>query len=408
MERTAMEILRRYGQTHVTEKLHLVDKAKRESLFRFVSRIDFNGIQSALADNAQPKAADVINPINVLSLQEIAQKKSEYCKLGIRSLRNGEVGAVILAGGQGTRLGSDKPKGMFDVGVTKYMQIFQIHAENILKTARECGAPLHLFIMTNENSYEEIIAFFHEHGNFGYDAEYLHFYRQGMNPAFDKNGKLLLKSPGEIALSPSGNGDWYASLMASECGEVVNDAGICYMNVVSIDNVLQRIYDPIFIGAMVASGCACGAKVVKKRSAGERVGVICKRNGMPSVVEYYELSDEMRAETDESGNPLYDYGVILNYLFTVKKLNSILHEPLPIHIAEKKVPFMDASGTYIEPDTPNAYKFETLILDMISLMETCLPFEVEREEEFAPIKNRTGEDSLITAREMLARKIGVL
>ena len=169
----------------------------------------------------------------------------------------------------------------------------------------------------------------------------------------------------------------------------------------SVDNVLQRIADPVFVGATISSSCPCGAKVVKKASPDERVGVMCRENGKPSIVEYYELTDEMRDAKDAYGEPAYNYGVILNYLFRVDKLIDINENKMVNHIVEKKVPYMNEEGQIISPDKPNGYKFETLILDMISMLDDCLVFEVERNKEFAPVKNKEGVDSIDSARELL-------
>lgn len=157
------------------------------------------------------------------------------------------------------------------------------------------------------------------------------------------------------------------------------------------------------MGAVIEKGCAVGSKVVKKASPDENVGVMCLENGRPSIVEYYELTEELMNAKDETGEPAYNYGVILNYLFGVKELEEIMEKSMPLHIVKKKIPYMDEKGQLIKPESPNGYKFETLILDMIHLMKSCLPFEVIREKEFAPIKNRTGIDSVDTARELLKR-----
>ena len=167
-----------------------------------------------------------------------------------------------------------------------------------------------------------------------------------------------------------------------------------------------KIADPVFVGAVLEQGCVCGAKVVAKAEPNERVGVLCLEDGKPSIVEYYEMTDEMVHSRDENGRLLYNFGVILNYLFQVETLEKIMDQNLPTHVVEKKIPYLDGNGKYIKPEEPNGYKFETLVLDMIHMMDNCLSFEVEREKEFAPIKNATGVDSLESARELM-RKNGI-
>ena len=179
------------------------------------------------------------------------------------------------------------------------------------------------------------------------------------------------------------------------------EAGIEYLNVFAVDNVLQRIADPVFVGATMQCGAAVGSKVVKKVSPDEKVGVMCLEDGRPSIIEYYELTDELMNTLDEKGERVYNYGVILNYLFRVPDLEKIADEKLPVHVVEKKIPYMNEQGELVKPEQPNGYKFENLVLDMIHMEESCLAFEVVRNREFAPIKNKTGVDSVDSARELL-------
>jgi UDP-N-acetylglucosamine/UDP-N-acetylgalactosamine diphosphorylase len=176
--------------------------------------------------------------------------------------------------------------------------------------------------------------------------------------------------------------------------------GVEWLNVFAVDNVLQRIADPCFVGAVIANGYASGAKVVRKCAPDERVGVICLADGRPSIVEYYELTEELMNAKDENGEPAYNFGVILNYLFRSADLEKISEKNLPLHIVEKKIPYLDEKGQKVHPDKPNGYKFEQLVLDMIHEVDSCLPFEVERSKEFAPIKNREGVDSVDSARKL--------
>jgi UDP-N-acetylglucosamine/UDP-N-acetylgalactosamine diphosphorylase len=173
-----------------------------------------------------------------------------------------------------------------------------------------------------------------------------------------------------------------------------------------VDNVLQRICDPLFIGASIEEKVAVGAKVVRKNAPDEKVGVMCLEDGSPSIVEYYELTEELMNAKDEKGDPAYNFGVILNYLLNAAEVQKIAEEKLPLHIVEKKIPYMNDNGEFIKPEAPNGYKFENLILDMIHMLPSCLPFEVVREYEFAPIKNKTGIDSVESARE-LCKKNGI-
>jgi UDP-N-acetylglucosamine/UDP-N-acetylgalactosamine diphosphorylase len=183
--------------------------------------------------------------------------------------------------------------------------------------------------------------------------------------------------------------------------DIAKKAGVEWLNIFAVDNVLQRIADPVFVGATIDAKASVGSKVVKKAAPDEKVGVMCLEDGRPSIVEYYELTDELMNAKDANGEPAYNFGVILNYLFNVADLEEIMNKHMPLHIVEKKIPYMNEEGEFIKPEEPNGYKFETLVLDMIHLLDTCLPFEVIRDREFAPIKNKTGVDSVESARELL-------
>ena len=204
-------------------------------------------------------------------------------------------------------------------------------------------------------------------------------------------------------MSPNGNGGWFSSIVRAGLLEEIKRKGIEWINVFAVDNVLQRIVDPTFLGAVILSGCESGGKVVSKSDPDEKVGVLCIEDGKPSIVEYYEMTDEMRTRREPDGTLSYNYGVILNYIFNVKKLEKIVDNEMPIHVVKKKIPYMDEKGNVVNPDKPNGYKFETLVLDMIHMQDSCISYEIVRDREFAPIKNPEGVDSIVTARELLKK-----
>ena len=216
-----------------------------------------------------------------------------------------------------------------------------------------------------------------------------------------------MTSKSSLALSPNGNGGWFSSMNRAGLLEGIFASDIEWINVFSVDNVLQGIADPVFLGATLQSGSMCGAKVVRKVSPEEKVGAICTKNDRPHIIEYYELSEEMRNQRNEDGSLAYGFGVTLNYLFPIERLKDTLNIHLPLHVVKKEVPYMDESGVLVNPTQPNGLKFETLALDLIHEMDSCLVFEIDREKEFAPVKNKMGVDSIDTARELL-RKNGYI
>lgn len=401
----AKEKLERYGQTHLLKFYDELNEAEKAELLAQIESTDFSMLKLCESKENMVKRGK-ITPLAAMTLGEIEENKEYFYNTGASAIKAGKVGAVLLAGGMGTRLGSHEPKGMYNIGETKDVFIFERIIKNLMDIVDISGSWIHLFVMTSEKNHKATTEFFEEKDYFGYNKNYITFFKQEMAPAADYNGKIYMESKSRMSTSPNGNGGWFISMYKSGVLDIVKRAGIEWLNVFAVDNVLQRIADPVFVGAVINKGCAVGSKVVKKASPDEKVGVMCLEDGKPSIVEYYELTDELMNSKDENGEPSYNYGVILNYLFRVEDLEKIMKQYMPLHIVKKKIPYIDCEGQLVNPEEPNGYKFETLVLDMIHLMDSCLPFEVIREKEFAPIKNKTGVDSVETARELL-RKNGV-
>ncbi|MCR5630293.1 UTP--glucose-1-phosphate uridylyltransferase [Eubacterium sp.] len=400
------EILEKNNQEQLLKFVDELSDNEKNELLQQISEIDFSLLELLKDENKQTKKGVITPILDVARLTDIEANSDKYKEAGLDIIRQGKAAAVLLAGGMGTRLGSDKPKGMYNIGITKDVYIFEMIIRNLLDVVKEAGNYIHLFVMTSEKNHEDTTGFFTEKNYFGYDKNFIHFFKQSMAPATDYNGKILLESKGRVATSPNGNGGWFKSMEDGNVMHIVDDEGIEWLNVFAVDNVCQRICDPKFIGATYLSGKPCGAKVVAKASPDEKVGVLCNEDGRPSIVEYYELTKEMMEEKDKDGNYAYNYGVILNYLLKVSDLKAIINDKLPVHIVEKKIKYVDDNGNEVSPETPNGYKFETLILDMIHMLDGCLGYEVLRDYEFAPIKNKTGVDSVESARELL-KKNGV-
>lgn len=396
----AFEKLEKYGQTHLLKYYDELEKSERESLLQQIEKTDFSVVES-MEEQADLKKRGAITPIVSMQTDEIEKNKERFKALGTEALRNRKVGAVLLAGGMGTRLGTEDPKGLYNIGVTKDLYIFECLIHNLREVVAETNTWVPLFIMTSEKNHDQTVAFLKKNGYFGYPEEEIWFFKQEMAPAVDYEGKVLLETKSKISTSPNGNGGWFVSLERNGLLRKIHEMGIEWLNIFSVDNVLQKIADPVFIGAVIDSGVEVGSKVVRKACPEERVGVMCLEDGRPSIVEYYELTEEMRNQRDEKGELAYNYGVILNYLFSVPALEDIMSHKLVHHLVEKKITCLDGEGNEVKPEKPNGYKFEQLVLDMIHDLKSCLPFEVIRNKEFAPIKNATGVDSVETARELL-------
>ncbi len=372
---------------------------RQQALLIQIEETDFSYLK-AFSKKNQGFVRGKITPIQAMPLSQAQQRKQEFTDIGISEIKAGHLGLVLLAGGMGTRLGFDGPKGTYNIGETKDVFIFQRLIENILEIVKDAQTWIHLFIMTSEKNDRATRDFFAAHQNFGYENDYIHFFRQDMAPVVSDDGKVLLEAKDRIATSPNGNGGWFLSLVNAGYQELMEKEKIQWLNVFAVDNVLQKIADPAFLGAVISGGFDSGSKVVRKADRNEKVGVMCLEDGRPSVVEYIEMTDEMLDRLDADGNPAYNFGVILNYLFSVPKLLQIMNESMPVHFAFKKVPYIDEAGNAVNPSEPNAWKFEYFILDMVHELGSCLPYEVERNCEFAPIKNLHGKDSVDSARQL--------
>ncbi len=401
----AAEKLSKYGQEHVLNFFDELDDERQKALLSQIDETDLSVLDHI--DQAGKSAKrGAFSPLKAMQREEIVRREKEFYDAGVKAIKEGKTAALLLAGGMGTRLGSDNPKGMYNIGLTKDVYIFQRVIENLLDVVRETDTWIRLFIMTSEKNHESTVAFLKEKNYFGYKEDKVVFFKQDMAPACDYNGKLYMEEKDRISTSPNGNAGWYSSMVRAGLDRILDDEGIEWIDIFGVDNVLQRICDPCFVGATVQAGVSVGAKVVKKAAPDEKVGVMCLEDGKPSIVEYYELSKEMMDAKDESGEPAYNYGVILNYLFHVPELKAVSNNNMSYHIVEKKIPYIDENGALIKPEEPNGYKFEQLVLDMIHQLDSCLPYEVIREYEFAPIKNATGVDSVESARE-LCKKNGI-
>ena len=397
----AKSLLEAKGQTHLLKYYDELSPESQAKLLTAIENLNWD-FEDALANPTDLTGAGRdIRPISGLRHSEIEKRKAEFEAVGIAAIKAGKVAACLLAGGMGTRLGVDGPKGAYNIGITKPLYIFEQQMRNLQEVNEKCGVTVPLYIMTSDKNHEQTTSFWKEHGYFGYDEKDVKFFKQDMAPAVDFDGKIMLETKDTPALSPNGNGGWFGSLQRAGLCEDLHARGVEWLNIYAVDNVLQRIADPVFVGATILSGVNCGAKALFKTNPSEKVGVLCMDGDKPDIIEYYELTDEMANMRDENGDLVYSYGVIMNYLFRLSTLEEIADKKIPVHIVEKKIECLCEDGVTRKPEKENGRKFEALAVDLIKLMGSVLPYEVIREREFAPIKNKTGVDSVESARELL-------
>jgi UDP-N-acetylglucosamine/UDP-N-acetylgalactosamine diphosphorylase len=328
---------------------------------------------------------------------------------GEDALRAGRVAAFTVAGGQGTRLGYDGPKGTFPVTPLKQKPLFQVFAEKIRAAGTRYGRPLHWFIMTSHANHVATEAFFTEHKFFGLDRGRVHFFRQGRMPAVNFEGKILLETKGSIALSPDGHGGSLRALDRSGSLDLMKREGIDTLSYFQVDNPLVRGIDPAFIGWHLLRKSEMSSKMVVKAYAEEKVGHFCVQDGKLVVVEYSDLPMAMQRETDADGALRYIAGSIAIHLldrdFIRRMARSADGEAaggaiaLPFHRADKKIPTVDASGNPVKPEKPNGVKFEMFVFDAIPSARHPIVIETLRQDDFSPVKNAEGVDSPKTARD---------
>lgn len=399
------DLAAQYGQEHLLQFYSELSPEQQETLLDQVESIDFAWMQDLYlqAKAGQDDRSQAIE-YKPLSAQEKVSLSdaclADYRMQGLELMADGRFAVVTMAGGQGTRLGHPGPKGTVDIGLPSGASLFEIQCMRLAEGSRLCGRTIPWYIMTSRENDEETRRFFQEHQYFGYDPQSIVFFTQKMLPMVDGNGKLLLEEKGKIREGADGHGGLFRAMLASGVVEDMKNRGISWIFVGGIDNVLVKPCDPVFLGFTHVSGCPLGAKTLIKRDAKEKVGVFCRKNGRPSVVEYTEISDEMAEARDEAGQFLYGDAHILCNLFHFRVFHEMGDRGLPYHVAWKATSFLNEKGEKVTPVAPNAYKFEAFLFDAFEYFDDIALFRTRREEEFAPVKNRSGEDSPETARAL--------
>ena len=326
---------------------------------------------------------------------------------GQELLRQGKIAAFLVAGGQGTRLGYDGPKGEFPVTPVQHKPLFQVFAEQLRAHARDAGRSIPWYIMTSDANDAATRAFFEQHNFFGYPKQDVFFFQQGMMPAFDMSGKMLLAEKDSLALSPDGHGGSLRALAKSGALADMKRRGVEHLSYFQVDNPLVHTIDPLFLGLHDLTGSEMSSKTIPKAEPLEKVGNFVIGDGKLQVIEYSDLPKEMALEKIADGTPRFNAGSIAIHALRrdfIERLNQSGRLELPWHRAEKKVEHIDENGNEVKPDKPNAVKLEQFVFDAIPLAKNAIVYETERAEEFSPVKNAEGVDSPATSRRDQIRR----
>lgn len=399
-----IETLKQYGQEHIVRLLEKLDEENKQELIEQIGHIDFHQMME-LYENTKKEVEIKENKIEAIPYLDKSkltnEQTSEFNKLGEEILKNGQYAVVTMAGGQGTRLGHTGPKGTFKLDVYgKGKYLFEILIENLKEANNKYGATIPWYIMTSKENNAQTVEFLEKNNYFGYDKNYVTIFTQSELPLVNTEGKFLINKEFKIKEASDGNGGTYSSLRASGALADMKERGIKWVFIGSVDNALLKMADVTLLGMAIERNVQIASKSVVKANPHERVGVFCKMNGHPKVIEYTELPEKMAEEVDENGELKYGESHIMCNLYSIEAIEKISQEPLMYHSAFKKNSYIDENGKEIVPEEPNSYKFESFIFDAFEFFDDIAILRGKREDDFAPVKNKEGVDSPKTAKEL--------
>ncbi len=382
---------------------------QRENLIKQISEIDFDLMQElinqAFNQNDTMSHESKLEPADFITLKERKSQDSDVLQIGEQALRSGKVAAFLVAGGQGTRLGFDGPKGMYPVTPVQKKSLFQLHAEKLQATGIKYGKAIPWYIMTSQTNNEQTEKFFKENHYFGYDKNDVFFLIQEMIPAIDRRGKFMLDAKDHIFMNPNGHGGSIKALWKSGAISDMKRRGVESIFYFQVDNVLNRLCDPIYLGYHIREKSEMSNKVVRKKYAGEKMGILCKVDGKLGLVEYSDFDESLKNATYPDGSLQFWAGNIATHIFNVSFIERENQGgfKLPYHLAEKSIPYLDEKGNLIKPQDKNGIKFESFVFDALKDVNKSVSIELEREKEFSPLKNNEGENSPQTVHDDLNR-----
>ena len=403
-EKEAIDKLKEYGQNHIVNILEKLDETKKQELIEQINKIDFHQMME-LYQNTKKEIEfkeSKIEPVPYLDKAKLTKdQREEFDKLGEEVVKNNQYAVVTMAGGQGTRLGHTGPKGTFKLDVYgKGKYLFEILADNLQEANKKYGVVINWYIMTSKENNADTVEFLEKNNYFGYDKNKVTIFKQSELPLVDTEGKFLVNKEYKIKEASDGNGGTYSSLRASGCLADMKEKGIKWVFIGSVDNALLKMIDVTLLGMAVKRGVQIASKSVAKANPQERVGVFCKMNNHPKVIEYTELPEKMAEEVESDGELKFGESHIMCNLYTIDAIEKISKEPLIYHTAFKKNSYIDENGKEVIPTEPNSYKFESFIFDAFEFFDDIAILRGKREDDFAPVKNKEGVDSPKTAKEL--------
>lgn len=400
----ARDLVEKYSQSHLLAFYNELNETEKENLLNQILSIDFELVKNLYKhrnDAALNTDGHEITPIKCESKADLPQDLyKELRNTGINEIKKGGLAVVTMAGGQGTRLGHDGPKGTYDIGLPSHKSLFELQCDHLKDSQAETGVATPWYIMTSRENNSATVSFFEENNYFDYGKNNIMFFEQSMLPMIDTEGRILLSEKHLIKEGPDGHGGIFGALKKSGAVTEMEKRGIRWVFICGIDNCLMEPTDPVFLGYTIKSGYLASSKPIIKRSPNEKVGIFCKMDGRPYVIEYTEMTDELANLKDADGNYVYGDAHILGNMFNINFIKEIGDKGFPYHTAFKKAPFTDTAGNLVSPPEPNAYKFELFLFDAFNLLNDMALLRVRRDDEFAPVKNREGEDSPETARQL--------
>lgn len=399
----AKELLEKHNQQQLLSQYDKLSDEKKEKLLDEILTLNFNQIEELYkrVNKKDNFLSSAIEPTDYTDRNKMTEDEIKYYEeKGLKAIKEGKLAAVTMAGGQGTRLGHNGPKGTYDIGLDSHKPIFEILCDTLKDSQKKYGEYVSWYIMTSEENNDETVSFFEKNNHFGYPKDKIKFFKQGELPMIDTNGKILLGEDGLVKKAADGHGGIFLSMKKNGIIYDMQTKGIEWAFIGGVDNVLVNMVDPLFLGFAIDNEVEAAGKSVVKAEPCEKVGVFCKRDGKPSVVEYSEISQDMAEKTDENGELVYGESHILCNLFSINAMEKISQNTLPYHSAFKKAKYLDKDGNLVTSDKPNAYKFEAFLFDAFESLDSMAILRVKREEEFAPVKNAEGVDSPETARKL--------